>query len=143
MEIRKRLIDNSERFQSSVETSNKEQCTDTKRQIATEIKTRPAKNRNQQQTSSGKDNNNNKNDDNSKNRSENKAQQEAQRGNQTPNKTRNQGSNKARKDQPYGVSNGSKKKFKVLIVGDSQLRYVDESSYQTIIMKWRKDSNPA
>eukprot|EP00112_Aurelia_sp_Birch-Aquarium-sp1_P002341 Seg1257.2 transcript_id=Seg1257.2/GoldUCD/mRNA.D3Y31 product="hypothetical protein" protein_id=Seg1257.2/GoldUCD/D3Y31 len=69
---------------------------------------------------------NNKNNSNGQNRSEQHQKQDFRRGKQTRNKTGNQDANITGKDQHPSESNSNKKKFKVLIVGDSQLRRVDE-----------------
>eukprot|EP00112_Aurelia_sp_Birch-Aquarium-sp1_P000031 Seg1000.11 transcript_id=Seg1000.11/GoldUCD/mRNA.D3Y31 product="hypothetical protein" protein_id=Seg1000.11/GoldUCD/D3Y31 len=70
---------------------------------------------------------NNKNNSNGQNRSEQYQKQDFQRGKQIRNKTGNQGTNITVKYHHPSESNSNKKKFKVLIVGDSQLRRVDES----------------
>ena len=138
MEIRTSLISDAERFhrdeinaiQFAIETCNNEHSTNPNKetQIATEVETnkksRPAeKDRNQIQFAPGKNKNNTK----GKNRSEQQQKQDFSRGKQTRNRTSNQGTNKAGNEQHPSESNSNKKKFKVLIIGDSQLRRVDES----------------
>ena len=63
------------------------------------------------------------------NRSESEQQQKQDflRGKRTRNRTNNQETNKTGKEEHPSESNCNKKKFKVLINGDSQLRRVDES----------------
>ena len=126
MEIRTNLISDAEKFHS--EKINEINAYK-ERQIITEVKTtqnsRPAeKDRNQMQTplDKNKDSNNN-----SKNRSEQHQGQAVRRGTQTRNKTNNKSTNKTGKYQHPSELNTEEKKFKVLIVGDSQLRRVDES----------------
>ena len=126
MEIRTSLINDAERFNREKINENK---ASNERQIATEIKTnqnsRPVEeDRNRTQTALGKNKGSN---NNSKNRSEQHQSQAFQQGTQTPNNTNNKSTNKTGKDQHPGELSNKEKKFKVLIVGDSQLRRVDES----------------
>ena len=121
IEIGTSLISDAEKFhrkndnilQAAAEPCNNEHCANKRNQAATEVKTNKKSRSTEQdknqtlKTASGKNNNNSSG---------------------KTNRCNNQSTNKTRKEQHSSEPNGNnKKKIKVLIVGDSQLRRVDES----------------